>query len=278
MDETELEKRLKELSPPPPSEKAKERTRQQAWFRLRKASASRFSLVRSPRWAASVFLVVGVSFGLLSYSVTQSSRSGGGDAMRETSKISSAQMAQYAAGVRTSMVRMIIGGQEAAHLEFNPPSQFAGCTEDPPGSGQYPRCVFHPTGGGATWVMSPDDFLTAPSTWRFNGANQIYDVGKTAHAAPHQESADLLAFLPNVKQVVCEAINQQLGIEGIPIEAGIVFSEAANMVNLDGHSPTSISASGGTIGGDGAEPLNGKPLGCFEQDGAYVYYHVLIER
>ncbi|MCB9990620.1 MAG: hypothetical protein H6867_04460 [Rhodospirillales bacterium] len=228
--------------------------------------------------AVSMLLVAGVSFSLLSYMVAQSTRSGGGDAGRETSKISSAQLTQYPAGIRTSIVRMIISGQEAETLEFNAPSVFDGCTEDPENSDEYRRCVFHPTGGGATFVEPAVDLVTAQASWVFNGENEIEYVGTTTTGEKvSKDTADLIAFLPGVTKVVCKSINDELGIPGIPQQGGVVLS---SMVNPDGKTPTSLGASGTSLGYEDGSALAGQPFGCFQraEDQIYVYYHVLIER
>ena len=57
-----------------------------------------------------LILIAVALFAALSYAVTQSSRSGGGDAGKETNLVNSAQLTQYPAGIRTAIVRMIVGG------------------------------------------------------------------------------------------------------------------------------------------------------------------------
>ena len=59
-----------------------------------------------------LILIAVALFAALSYAVTQSTRSGSGDASGETNLISSAQLTQYPAGIRTSIVRMIIAGAQ----------------------------------------------------------------------------------------------------------------------------------------------------------------------
>lgn len=236
-----------------------------------------------------LILIAVALFAALSYAVTQSTRSGGGDAGKETSKISSAQLTQYPAGIRTSLVRMIIGGQNVETLEFNPPADFANCTEYPSSSGKYPRCVFHPSGGGATYSAPATDLVNGTSQWVFNAENEINLVGtSTGDDTVTVPTADLIAFLPDVTLSVCETINDQLGINGIPVESGIDYTSANDMVNPDGATDTGIcgpapaTCDGATIGsptGTNVSELDGQPFGCFEQPaGTYVYYHVLIER
>src|SRR5690606_2698113 len=76
-----------------------------------------------------LILIAVALFAALSYAVTQSTRSGGGDASGETNLISSAQVTQYPASVRTSLVRMIIGGKSIdTPITFNTPSDFGTLT------------------------------------------------------------------------------------------------------------------------------------------------------
>ena len=238
-----------------------------------------------------LILIAVALFAALSYAVTQSTRSSGGDAGKETNKISSAQLTQYPASVRTSIVRMIIGGQDVDTLEFNAPEDFTNCTESPPGSNRFPRCVFHPTGGGATHVTAPGSLMTNgnPGGWIFNGDNEIENVGTTTTAGVASGTVDLIAFLPGVSQGVCESINEELGIsttQGDIQEDSIEYLSSSNMTNPNGATTTSLAAGGASIG-ETSTALVGQPFGCFydsngnaDNGGAaqYIYYHVLVER
>lgn len=222
-----------------------------------------------------LILIAVALFAALSYAVTQSSRSGGGDAGKETNLINSAQLTQYPAGIRTAIVRMIVGGTDATALSFNAPSDFANLLPGGEGSG-----VFHPNGGGATYSQAPVEIMANESlgTWIFNAENEINLVGTTdSGASPTLATADIIAFLPGIGLSVCNRINDQLGIVGSspPVESGIDF--ATNMVATGGTS-VGVGFGGGRIGDDVAA-LDGQPFGCFQQPaGTYVYYHVLIER
>lgn len=227
-----------------------------------------------------LILIAVALFAALSYAVTQSTRSGGGGADGETTLVNSAQLTQYPASIRTSIVRMVIGGVDVNTLEFNAPADFANCTTGVPGV--FPRCVFHPTGGGATYQQVPGDLMASgiPGTWIFNGENEINLIGTTVGGdAPDSTTADLIAFLPGVSDSICNRVNEELGIGSNTEDTGIVFTSASNMVNTGG-TPTSLAAGGATIGDDvgTSDSLDAQPFGCFTQGGQNVYYHVLIER
>lgn len=236
-----------------------------------------------------LILIAVALFAALSYAVTQSSRSGGGDAGSETNLVNSAQITQYPAGVRTSIIRMIVSsGASPDELEFNRPSDFGNCL-DTDGSGTRGNCVFHPDGGGATFAEAPAEVVTGttPQSWVINGENEINLVGTTVGGDnPDATTAEIIAFLPNVQRSICEKINEELGISGgaVPTETGInVAFEMVNTSGLVGGVPGFVgSGTTGTIG-EGASPgpadLDAQPFGCFQQPaGTYYYYHVLIEQ
>lgn len=221
-----------------------------------------------------LILIAVALFAALSYAVTQSTRSGAGSSDSETGLINSAQLTQYPAGVRTAVVRMIIGGVETVNLSFNPPSDFANITNN------LPWHVFHPTGGGATFANAPGDVMSSgvPARWNFNAQNQINLIGTTTGTgAPNAQTADIIAFLPGIGQSICNRINQELGISGVPAETGINVTSNLQSTALGATAPAWSPFSGGTIGAD-AIALDGQPFGCFSQGGQNIYYHVLVER
>ena len=232
-----------------------------------------------------LILIAVALFAALSYAVTSSSRSGGGDANDETNLISSSTITQYPASVRTAMIRMQVSdGVSTNEFEFNSPAGTGGVADYTDCTAGFGFCVFHPDGGGATFVPGSADVMAGgtQTDWIFSSANEIEDVGRSSgtnnNAAAN--TAEIIAFLVGINQGVCQRINDQLGIAGIPTETGIDFTFANSMVNTDGSSPPGIQASGtgGTIGSDVAA-LDGQAFGCFQQPaGTYIYYHVLIEQ
>ncbi|MFK7839603.1 MAG: hypothetical protein AB8B83_04675 [Bdellovibrionales bacterium] len=234
-----------------------------------------------------LILIAVALFAALSYAVTSSSRSGGGDANEETNLISSSTVTQYPASVRTSIIRMqVTDGVSTSELEFNAPVDFANC-------GTYggvlgANCVFHPDGGQATYVPGSADVMTSgnQTNWIFSSNNEVNLVGRTAGGnAAAGNTAEVIAFLIGIREGVCSRINEELGIAGIPTEASIELTTA--MVNADGTVPggvpgiTADAAGGddGTIGEGAAAALDGQAFGCFQQPaGTYIYYHVLLEQ
>jgi hypothetical protein len=237
-----------------------------------------------------LILIAVALFAALSYAVTQSSRSGGGDAAGETSLVNSAQITQYPAAVRTSLIRMLVNGSATVdQLEFDPPADFVGGSEAVE--------VFHPTGGGATFVTAPPDlmFTSASGTWLFNSAYQITNIGTTVAA---DTGNDIIAFLPGLALNVCRRLNEELGIgstgiaddddgNGVP-DAGIAITDIPVAADNQDNGNQGINGGGGYVAAnviDGPDFV-GQPFGCADfddatagtADGDLIYYHVLVER
>lgn len=221
-----------------------------------------------------LILIAVALFAALSYAVTQSTRSGSGDASSETSLISSAQLTQYPAGIRTAIVRMIIGGVQVEDLHFNPPSDFGNLPVNGERFG-----VFHPQGGGAISTLAPSEVLAPGATgqWYFNANGQIEGIGLSDPA--NGNANDLIAFLPGISSSVCRKINQELGI-GDVTPAGPAYTPSAAGDYMDDSYTFPVGGDGAdfTIGNAATDEFENQPFGCYENGGTYVYYHVLVER
>lgn len=234
-----------------------------------------------------LILIAVALFAALSYAVTQSTRSGSGDASSETNLINSAQLAQYPAGVRTAVVRMVIGGISVDNLIFDAPANFASVSD-------LTYNVFHPTGGGAVFQVAPKDLLDpgVSGDWVYSADYQIDGIGMTTGDISGNE---IIAFLPGVSRDVCRKLNSEVGItsanaDGVPDAAADLGADppaaapapAAGMTEAAPGSP-GITTYTATIGG----VLSGQPFGCYRAEGAatdtyptrvYTYFHVLVER
>ncbi len=225
-----------------------------------------------------LILIAVVLFAALSYAVTQSSRSGSGDAGSETNLVNSAQLTQYPASIRTAIVRMIVGGTPVSALNFNPPADFANLESVSVG-------VFHPQAGGGTYALAPNNLMAAGTsgTWHFNASMEIPQIG-TAGA----DGNDLIAFLPGITLALCSKINGELGLPTTPpvLATDVSGDYLDDMVDPDGAAGSAApfpTATDVTDIDDGSGTFDGKPFGCFRNGptaspGDYVYYHVLVER
>ncbi|HTK84347.1 MAG TPA: hypothetical protein VL625_04610, partial [Patescibacteria group bacterium] len=236
-----------------------------------------------------LILIAVALFAALSYAVTQSSRSGSGEATSEKSLISGAQITQYPAGVRTDIIRMMIDNNISVdQLEFNGPSDFGALFTSP--SGKHVRSVFHPDGGGATYQLAPGDVMDSgsPGMWYYNADWFVTNIGTT----PTTDSTgnEMTAFLVDIKQSVCQKIDDALGIISNPIPtlgngavADFEFTQGggantATPPNTFETFPATAGKCFDTTDCSTPGTLAGQPFGCVKTtDGKYVYYHVLLE-
>lgn len=243
-----------------------------------------------------LILIAVALFAALSYAVTSSSRTSSGTTDGESNLINSAQITQYPASVRTAVVRMLINGVTADQLEFNNQATFANLTDTNPGAAiTYGFGVFHPDGGGASFVTAPPEVMEnqQPGVWLFTSNYQVQNIGTTV--ASTNSANEVLAFLPGVQIAACRRLNQELAItggtdgdgNGVP-SAGIAIGDipVASMNQMQG-APGAPGIGAGapaarTIGG----PFAGQAYGCFDANDAtagtganeMVYYHVLLDR
>lgn len=231
-----------------------------------------------------LILIAVALFAALSYAVTQSTRSGSGDASSETNLISSSTLTQYPAGIRTALVRMIIAnGRTVDDFEFNSPSDFGDCTGAGGTPATFRNCVFHPAGGGSTYQLAPADVMADGNAgqWYYNGNFEVPNLGTAGDGGN-----ELIAFLPGVSQGICRKLNEEYGL---PYDT----STAAGIPDFDGtdanYTESQDTDNPGMPTGDqedidnATSDFDGQPFGCFfdtsmPADDQYIYYHVLIER
>lgn len=235
-----------------------------------------------------LILIAVALFAALSYAVTQSSRGGGAGSSSEAALIGSAQITQYPASLRTSILRMMVSGVDVSELVFDPPSDFA---DNITGNSVLEnRAVFYPTGGGATYMEASPDIVAGlgdgAGFWYYNDNFAFPNIGLG--------DEELTAFLPGVSLGVCRSANRSVGIEGNngeqPVLGGdeedsykeIIMSAASS---VDAYTGNNIAFDGGSKAtANIPDALIGQPFGCFRNavdvGGApeYVYYHVLVER
>lgn len=213
-----------------------------------------------------LILIAVALFAALSYAVTQSSR-GGGNADDETTLIDSATLVQYPTSLQNSALRMAVSdGVSNLALEFNIPSDFGTCTS----SGA--NCIFHPSGGSATYQQGDASWVTGASAvdWVINSNNDVEGIGSDGGTSA---TAETIGFLPGVTDGLCRKINDQLGI------GNTIAQETAGIdVSTEQTNGYSFSTSGQAIDGDlSGNNLVGQPSGCFVMGGVNYYYHTISE-
>lgn len=218
-----------------------------------------------------LILIAVALFAALSYAVTSSTRSSGSGAGSETNLISSAQIAQYPASVNTSIMRMIIASTLASELRFNRPSEFS--TLDSTSIG-----VFHPQGGGATYIPAPDEIMVSgnPGQWVFNAELEVPNISLSGVGGN-----DIIAYLVGIKQSICSRINEEYGMgTTIPVLNADRSAQYTRRMYDDGSNDYVMPTTDVPDIDDGSASFSGQPFGCFQNGGAgdYVYYHVVLER
>lgn len=218
-----------------------------------------------------LILIAVALFAALSYAVTSSTRSGGGDASSETNLISSAQITQYPTSINTAILRMLIAGTAVDEIRFNTPADFDDL--DSPTIG-----VFHPDGGGATYIPAPADIMVSGTAgnWVFNGELEIPEIGKAGASAN-----DIVAYLVGLKQSICSKINVEHGLgSSIPVLNADRSAQYTESMMDDGTTDYVLPTVDVPDIDDGSGGFDGQPFGCFQNAGGgdYVYYHVVVER
>lgn len=226
-----------------------------------------------------LILLAVVLFAALSYAVTQSMRGGGGNAGSETNLVNSAVLSQYPVGLRAAILRMIVDGTDVTTLNFDPPSVFTTMT-----SGEQALNVFHPDGGGASFGFIPSDALLTPSStarWVFTRNFGIELIGTTATTSG-DAGKDIIALAPGLSSSICQAINDELGIDSIPEVSTTlpltIGTSTMQQVEEFAYSQTSTVAEIADTG----SVIDAQPFLCVDADATggtnYTYYHVLVER
>lgn len=218
-----------------------------------------------------LILIAVALFAALSYAVTSSTRTGGGDASGETLLISSAQVTQYPAGISTAIVRLVIAGTSVDEIRFNRPAEYTDL--DTNGIG-----VFHPSGGKASYVPAPADMMFNGNAgqWVFNGELEIPEIGIEGAGGN-----DIIAFLVGIKQSICSRINEEHGLGAtIPVLNADRSTEYTTRMYDDGTTDYVLPTGDVPDIDDGSGAFDGQPFGCFRNAGGgdYVYYHVVLER
>lgn len=229
-----------------------------------------------------LILIAVALFAALSYAVTQSNRSGGGTAERETTLIRSSQLTQYPSSLRTSIMRMTLSGVGEKTLLFNGPADF-GMGKPIDLVEEEKRAVFHTYGGGGSYALAPSEIMmkSVATPYLYNAELQIENVGLTN--VGNGNGNDIVSYLIGITEPMCKKLNEKYGIlvrtdsngNGIPDIGGFTTNDFNRLAVMD-HDYIFPTDDGTIIGGD----FTGQPFGCFENSdtGDLIYYFVLVER
>lgn len=205
----------------------------------------------------------------LAVTITRTSSSTEQEGDIERQRVMASDIMRYAASISAAVDRLRLNGTSENEMSFEhtslPGYANARCGGD--------ECrIFAAAGGGIT-PKTPPEFANDGSAWLFTGADSVEGLVNDGTGATSSDDNELLMILPGVTEGVCERVNAELGITGIPQDTG----KTDIATKYDGSFPD----------GQVIENMGGKKTGCFQGDqddgGAdistkYYFYHTLIAR
>lgn len=171
-----------------------------------------------------LILIAVALFAALSYSITASTRSGGGNTGSEKVDLQVSQLFQYASGIENAILRLRVShGCDASQISFErTPFDGSDITYVNANSPANFRChVFHPNGGGQSYIEYPASLkgiMLEPVNFK-TGTRNVPQIGLN-------ENADLylqIAFSVD-KNAWCQKINEKMGVaaasDNVPTAVG----------------------------------------------------------
>lgn len=181
--------------------------------------------------ALFLILIAVALFAALSYAITSSGR-GSGSLTKEDASISAAQITQQAAMMAQGVMRMSVMGLPLENLSFEE-TNLTGYAHTPVVPIQ--NRLFAPEGGGVLYTPPRTSWFADATLrqWAFPGNTCVTGLppgpggqgGQFGYYC-YQDAArtDMIAALPEIREDICLAINQGLGITGsIPVDTGCGF-------------------------------------------------------
>jgi hypothetical protein len=211
-----------------------------------------------------LFILLGVVlFAALAFTISRGFRSDTTSAMSDRqSELMAVDVISFAQRLERAVAKMQRSGISENDISFENET-VAGYDHTP--AAEEKSQVFHPTGGGITFLSAPSG-ANDGSPWHFTGNSCIPEVGEGDLGCGGNTASDeeLLAILPNVKATICATIDKKLGIGDIPANSGGAYS---------------INKYIGTFA-DGSEINIGDNhnAACYSDGGNYHFYIVLIAR
>lgn len=188
-----------------------------------------------------LILIAVALFAALSFAITQSTRTSGGDSSRETAGLLAAQMIEDAADLRGYVTRAAVLGLSKTDMVFSE----VGDATKPCSSGA--NCIFYQNGVFYP-PPTPEVAAFADPAWAVPNYYYLNEVTVTniGTSAP-----DVVFSYENITQAVCKEINRRLGLNAIPT--------ISNPATIDINPPM--------------------PEGCYMETGGgtYGYFAVIIE-
>lgn len=200
-------------------------------------------------------------FAALAYTVTNSTRSTGGDTSRETTTLTISQLLQHGASLQTAYMRLkISNGCTDAQISFDNPINSPKYIN--PSAPATNVChIFQPAGGNVSpllpKIIDPLETIAPDNQWQYFITNSTGGFGSPAD--------DLFAYAKIPSQNLCNEINLKAnGVTSIP-----TLNIAVLASGIPGQTTTGVNFS----------TLQGKFAGCFYTSHTwslgYWFYQVL---
>lgn len=229
-----------------------------------------------------LILIAVALFAALSYAVTSSTRSGGGNASKETLSTQIAQLESFGVAARTALQRMrLSGGLQLWQIDY---SKVTASWMSANATCASATCRLHDAaGGGLAGQALPANFrqdaASCPNVSTWNGHYFFRNVSvKNMGVAT---TMDLMLLYPGVNKQLCTAINDKYGIAN---PGGNPPADADNNVSgttdYSGTLTGEISLSPHAVElGDTATAIDGQPMFCLDNtDGCNYLWISLVER
>lgn len=254
-----------------------------------------FSHPRAAGNALFLILIAVALFAALSYAITQSSRGGGGDAMREKELLLSSRIVQYGSAVQTAVNRLrLINDCGDTRISFESPA--TGVQYRNPTAPFNKLChVFDTAGGGVSFMKVDPDILDSAKVGMplygevyFTGQSNLVGAGTDSACVDPAFAAtkELIMFVPYIKESACREMAKGSGTltaaGNIPQIINIAYDNRANLsVPFRG-----VYANSGWCGmgiNSTSFDFSKKYSGCFRGNTlpdatVLTYYQVLIVR
>lgn len=212
-------------------------------------------------------------FAMLSYAVSQGSRSGASSLNTEQTIIAAQEIISYANTVAKAVQRMRLAGCKDAEIS----AHSSDVPQVNPSAPADESCHIASMKGGkvnmqyrvpAAYHVDASD--PDSGAWSITATDDITGVG--TNGCTDDTCADLNLTLYDVKPEICAAINKLLGIATMPEDS-----------DYDWSTPWigSYETSPNEVGDDPAGvPMRGKTAACLEETGSstYIFYQILVAR
>ncbi len=214
-----------------------------------------------------LILIAVALFAALSYAVTSSSRSGGGNASKEQGSANAAAIIQYATAMRIAITRMKLSNN---CTDFNLDFSNSDITATNPDAPLDKSChVFEASGGNMAVLRLPISATAGTINPPQPIIGQMQGVG-TDGPAGTATANDLILRIDRLNKATCLAINDMLKINNPSGDAPpTVRSGSTSSI------PTSSAYSSATLV---FSTVPGEPGFCELSGGVYRYFSALIER